>query len=68
MRNGGTMALAASPPISLAGELMAKYPLGQPATAPEVADLFVYLASYRSAYGSSALFTDDGGITSKCSV
>lgn len=50
------------------GELMAKYPLGRPATVPEVADLFVYLASDRSAYSSGAIFTVDGGITSKRSV
>lgn len=50
------------------GELMAKYPLGRPATVPEVADLFVYLASQRSAYTSGAIFTIDGGITSKRSV
>lgn len=50
------------------GELMAKYPLGRPATVPEVADLFVYLASQRSAYSSGAIFTVDGGITSKRSV
>jgi NAD(P)-dependent dehydrogenase (short-subunit alcohol dehydrogenase family) len=50
------------------GELMAKYPLGRPATVPEVADLFVYLASLRSAYTSGAIFTIDGGITSKRSV
>lgn len=50
------------------GELMAKYPLGRPATVPEVADLFVYLASGRSAYSSGAIFTVDGGITSKRSV
>ncbi len=50
------------------GELMAMYPLGRPATVPEVADLFVYLASDRSAYSSGAIFTVDGGITSKRSV
>jgi NAD(P)-dependent dehydrogenase (short-subunit alcohol dehydrogenase family) len=50
------------------GELMAKYPLGRPATVPEVADLFAFLASDRSNYTSGAIFTIDGGITSRRSV
>ncbi len=50
------------------GELMEKYPLGRPATVPEVADLFAYLASQRSAYSSGAIFTVDGGLTSRRSV
>ena len=47
---------------------MAKYPLGWPATVPEVADLLVYLTTDRSAYSSGAIFTVDGGITFKRSV
>lgn len=50
------------------GELMAGYPLGRAATVEEVADLFVYLASPRSAYTSGTIVTVDGGITSKRSV
>ncbi|HET6503989.1 MAG TPA: SDR family oxidoreductase [Amycolatopsis sp.] len=42
-------------------ELMGDYPLGRPATAREVADLIVFLASERSAYTSGAVFTLDGG-------
>lgn len=49
-------------------ELIARYPLGRSATVAEVADLFVYLASDRSTYTSGAIFTVDGGITSKRSV
>jgi NAD(P)-dependent dehydrogenase (short-subunit alcohol dehydrogenase family) len=49
-------------------ELMAKYPLGRPATVAEVADLFVYLASDRSAYTTGTIVTLDGGLTSKRSI
>jgi len=49
-------------------ELLAKYPLGRTATVEEVADLFVYLASPRSAYTTGTIVTVDGGITSKRSV
>lgn len=49
-------------------ELMAGYPLGRAATVAEVADLFVYLASPRSAYTSGTIVTVDGGITSRRSV
>jgi NAD(P)-dependent dehydrogenase (short-subunit alcohol dehydrogenase family) len=50
------------------GELMSNYPRGRPATVAEVAALFVFLASDLSAYTSGAIFTVDGGITSKRSV
>ncbi|MFT3721710.1 SDR family oxidoreductase [Pseudorhodoferax sp.] len=49
-------------------ELLARYPLGRAATVQEVADLFVYLASDRSAYTSGTIITVDGGISSKRSV
>lgn len=49
-------------------ELMADYPLGRPASVPEIADLFVYLASPRSGYTSGAVMTIDGGITSNRSI
>lgn len=49
-------------------ELLSAYPLGRPATVAEVADLFVYLASDRSAYTSGVIITVDGGLTSKRSV
>ncbi|WP_137924886.1 SDR family oxidoreductase [Cupriavidus sp. 2SB] len=49
-------------------ELMAGYPLGRAATVAEVADLFVYLASDRSAYTSGTIVTVDGGISSRRSI
>jgi len=49
-------------------ELMANYPLGRPASVAEVADLFVYLASDRSAYTSGVILTVDGGLTSRRSI
>lgn len=49
-------------------ELMSGYPLGRAATVAEVADLFVYLASDKSAYTSGAIFTVDGGISSRRSI
>lgn len=49
-------------------ELMARYPLGRPASVAEVADLFVYLASDRSSYSTGTIVTVDGGISSKRSV
>lgn len=49
-------------------ELMATYPLGRPATVAEIADLFVFLASPRSAYTSGSILTVDGGITSNRSI
>ena len=49
-------------------ELMERYPLKRPAHLHEVTDLFLFLASYRSGYTSGAIFTVDGGITSRRSV
>jgi NAD(P)-dependent dehydrogenase (short-subunit alcohol dehydrogenase family) len=49
-------------------ELMATYPLGRAASVPEIADLFVYLASDRSAYTSGVILTVDGGLTSRRSI
>lgn len=49
-------------------ELMAGYPLGRVAKVREVADLFAFLASPRSDYTSGAIFTVDGGITSRRSI
>lgn len=49
-------------------ELLGTYPRGRAATVREVADLFPYLASERSAYTSGTIITIDGGITSKRSV
>ncbi|MGE4243124.1 SDR family oxidoreductase [Ramlibacter sp.] len=51
-----------------ANEMTKSLPLGRPATVPEVADLFVYLASDRSAYTSGVICTIDGGMTSKRSI
>ncbi|MGH6627051.1 MAG: SDR family oxidoreductase [Burkholderiaceae bacterium] len=50
------------------GDLAARMPLGRPATVQEVADLFVYLASDRSRYTSGAIFTVDGGLTSRRTI
>lgn len=50
------------------GELMAAYPLGRAASVREVADLFAFLASPRSAYTSGTIITVDGGITSRRSI
>lgn len=41
------------------------FPLGRPATVREVADLFVFLASPRSAYTSGVVFTVDGGLSAR---
>ncbi len=49
-------------------ELMAAYPLGRAAAVREIADLFAFLASPRSAYTSGAIFTVDGGLTSRRSI
>ncbi|MDH3692001.1 MAG: SDR family oxidoreductase [Gammaproteobacteria bacterium] len=49
-------------------ELLERYPLKRPAHVHEVVDLIVFLASYRSGYTSGAIFTVDGGITSRSSI
>lgn len=49
-------------------ELEAQYPLGRPAKVHEVVDLFVFLASFRSAYTSGTIMTVDGGIASRRSI
>lgn len=49
-------------------ELMEAYPLGRPASVREVADLFAFLASPRSAYTSGTIITIDGGLTSRRSI
>jgi len=50
------------------GELQERYPLGRPAHMGEVTDLIVFLASERSGYTTGAIFTVDGGITSRRSI
>ena len=40
-------------------------PLGRPASVREIADLFVFLASRRSAYTSGVVFTVDGGLSAR---
>lgn len=49
-------------------ELMSNYPLGRAAHVSEVADLFAFLASPRSAYTSGTIVTVDGGLTSCRSI
>jgi len=49
-------------------ELFAQYPGGRPATAQEVADLMVFLASPRAAYITGTIVTIDGGIASRGSI
>ena len=49
-------------------ELREKYPAGRPASAEEVADLMVFLASPRAGYITGAIVTIDGGIASRGSV
>ena len=49
-------------------ELMEAYPLGRPASVREIADLFAFLASPRSAYTSGTIITIDGGLTSRRSI
>lgn len=41
------------------------FPLGRPATVKEIADLFVFLASPRSAYTTGVVFTVDGGLSAR---
>ena len=49
-------------------ELQERYPLGRPAHMGEITDLIVFLASERSGYTTGAIFTVDGGITSRRSI
>ncbi|HQR27582.1 MAG TPA: SDR family oxidoreductase [Nocardioides sp.] len=44
------------------------YPGGRPATAEEVADLLVFLASPRAGYITGTIVTIDGGIASRGSI
>ena len=49
-------------------ELFARYPGGRPATAAEVADLMLFLASPRAGYITGTIVTIDGGIASRGSI
>jgi NAD(P)-dependent dehydrogenase (short-subunit alcohol dehydrogenase family) len=49
-------------------ELRQKYPGGRPASAEEVADLMVFLASPRAAYITGTIVTIDGGIAARGSI
>ncbi|MCJ8142624.1 SDR family oxidoreductase [Ancylobacter sp. A5.8] len=49
-------------------ELFAKYPGKRPASAEEVADLMVFLASPRAGYITGTIVTIDGGIASRRSI
>lgn len=46
-------------------EMMSAWPLGRAAKPEEVADMFAFLASERSAYTSGAIITIDGGLSSR---
>ena len=49
-------------------ELREKYPGGRPASAEEVADLMVFLASPRAGYVTGSIVTIDGGIAARGSI
>jgi NAD(P)-dependent dehydrogenase (short-subunit alcohol dehydrogenase family) len=49
-------------------ELLARFPLGRAASALEIADAIVFLASPRSGYTSGCILTIDGGITARNSI
>lgn len=49
-------------------ELREKYPGGRPASAQEVADLMVFLASPRAGYITGTIVTIDGGIAARGSI
>jgi NAD(P)-dependent dehydrogenase (short-subunit alcohol dehydrogenase family) len=49
-------------------ELRERYPGGRPATAEEVADLMVFLASPRAGYITGTVVTIDGGIAARGSI
>lgn len=49
-------------------ELREKYPGGRPASAQEVADLIVFLASPRAGYITGSIVTIDGGISARGSI
>ncbi|WP_420996598.1 SDR family oxidoreductase [Cupriavidus sp. 30B13] len=50
------------------GEMLARFPRGRAAHVEEIADLFVFLASDRSAYTSGVIVTVDGGLTARRSI
>ena len=49
-------------------ELLGRYPLNRPAHVREIVDMFLFLASDRSAYTTGTIITIDGGIASRRSV
>ncbi|UYM05946.1 short-chain dehydrogenase/reductase [Solicola gregarius] len=49
-------------------ELLARFPLGRPASTREIADAIAFLASDRSAYTSGVILTVDGGLTAAARV
>ena len=48
--------------------LKTRFPLGRPASVPDIADMIVFLASDRCTYVSGTIVTVDGGIASRGSV
>jgi NAD(P)-dependent dehydrogenase (short-subunit alcohol dehydrogenase family) len=51
-----------------ASKLLEAFPLGRAASVREIADMFVFLASPRSAYISGTIVTIDGGLASRRSI
>ena len=49
-------------------ELFARYPGGRPATAEEIADVMLFLASSRAGYITGTIITIDGGIAARGSI
>jgi NAD(P)-dependent dehydrogenase (short-subunit alcohol dehydrogenase family) len=49
-------------------ELVERYPRGRPAHVREIVDQMLFLASDRAGYTSGAIFTIDGGISSRSSI